>query len=756
MGKNKIKSFQLKQISYLILFTFCVINVNAQYDNTHYIPPVYSKTSTFTNIGKHYLFLSTNETTKFLVTVRDGNGVIIGQDSISKSSPDSIYLGDQGAAIGVIYASELNTVSRTEGIIATASKPFFANIRNNAAAQGISLTAKGKIALGQRFRSGHIYTRKNLLLSPYGLHSHFISVMASEDSTVVNFGDFETGLIFHNTPVTGNTSDPISIVLNKHETYTIGANLDESLALANDTGINNTLITSNKPIVVNCGSICGGNVSSSPASSRDNGADQIVPVNLTGTEYIVSKRNNNAPEFTERVIISTDTAAATVYMNGSTTALLTIPAGGFHVLSHNHFNADGIMQISTDNKISVFQTTNGSPNGTANAHGLNFIPPISCSGAKEVTIPYVNFLGNSGIDIITKSNATVSINGGAALTGSFSVPGDPTRVIYKVNNVTGTQNIVSNEVMSVSLITNSGDRGAAGYFSGFIAESAPRIETFSEFGNDFIIEGCEDAIFVIDKDLNQINEDVTFYFNVEGSATYGIDYSAIPDSLFIPGGQLSDTIRINTIMDDISESVETIIISISSRDNCGRTIFIDDTLEIRNVDPLEISADFDSYFCPENEGSTPISISVSNGIKPYSYEWNTSEYNGSDDMISVYPTIPTVYNVRVEDACGNTINSEDMLVQVQCSISVPNVFTPNSDGINDLFFIDHYGLNAMNMTIYNRWGSKVFYSEAIDGKWDGRTISGKECSDGTYYYLLNYINVDGSIGELQGNVTLIQ
>lgn len=72
---------------------------------------------------------------------------------------------------------------------------------------------------------------------------------------------------------------------------------------------------------------------------------------------------------------------------------------------------------------------------------------------------------------------------------------------------------------------------------------------------------------------------------------------------------------------------------------------------------------------------------------------------------------------------------------------LPNVFTPNEDGINDLWKIDL--LNGFEVSIYNRWGELIdsnrvenhFYS------WDGKTKDGLECAEGIYYYMIRKNNI---------------
>ena len=67
---------------------------------------------------------------------------------------------------------------------------------------------------------------------------------------------------------------------------------------------------------------------------------------------------------------------------------------------------------------------------------------------------------------------------------------------------------------------------------------------------------------------------------------------------------------------------------------------------------------------------------------------------------------------------------------------IPNVFTPNSDLINDVWRCDFSAFENVRCFIYNRWGNLIFQSNKQILLWDGRTTSGIECSDGTYYYTI--------------------
>jgi gliding motility-associated-like protein len=94
-------------------------------------------------------------------------------------------------------------------------------------------------------------------------------------------------------------------------------------------------------------------------------------------------------------------------------------------------------------------------------------------------------------------------------------------------------------------------------------------------------------------------------------------------------------------------------------------------------------------------------------------------------------------------------------------INIPNVFTPNGDGINDAFDISIVGQSLYDLKIYNRWGGKVFEGTK-DGKnndginWNGTTYNeGNENGEGVYYYIFKYKFSEGE-KSVHGSITLIR
>ena len=111
-----------------------------------------------------------------------------------------------------------------------------------------------------------------------------------------------------------------------------------------------------------------------------------------------------------------------------------------------------------------------------------------------------------------------------------------------------------------------------------------------------------------------------------------------------------------------------------------------------------------------------------------------------------------------EDEC--TLETKLIVPQEDCPIYIPNVFSPNNDGNNDLFVIqphiDFVG-EFLAFKVYDRWGTNVFEARDFEPEevaWNG-TFNGQKLLSGVYVYLVEYINQSGSREILRGDVTIV-
>ena len=88
-------------------------------------------------------------------------------------------------------------------------------------------------------------------------------------------------------------------------------------------------------------------------------------------------------------------------------------------------------------------------------------------------------------------------------------------------------------------------------------------------------------------------------------------------------------------------------------------------------------------------------------------------------------------------------------------VFVPDAFSPNGDGSNDILFVRGPGIVEMGFTVWDRWGAKVFESQSPDHGWDGNR-RGAQMPSGVYVYVLSAVLNDGERIALTGDVTLVR
>ncbi len=87
--------------------------------------------------------------------------------------------------------------------------------------------------------------------------------------------------------------------------------------------------------------------------------------------------------------------------------------------------------------------------------------------------------------------------------------------------------------------------------------------------------------------------------------------------------------------------------------------------------------------------------------------------------------------------------------------SIPNIFTPNGDDVNDEFYIPGDGLTELACEIFDRWGLKIYEYGSGKEFWNGKTMKGDAASDGTYYYMISAVCNDEK-KKVQGFIHLMR
>jgi len=149
----------------------------------------------------------------------------------------------------------------------------------------------------------------------------------------------------------------------------------------------------------------------------------------------------------------------------------------------------------------------------------------------------------------------------------------------------------------------------------------------------------------------------------------------------------------------------------------------------------------------------------SNSLKNYwIFDGNVNEKDSSATVIKNYPASGN-YSVLLIAIGLNGCNDQSVYtfrVADSSGVTLPNVFSPNNDGINDIFRPEARGIVNLNAWVYNRNGVIITSWDKVSGFWDGHTTSGEPCTAGEYFVVVEATGFDGKQYKLKGNITLIR
>jgi len=182
------------------------------------------------------------------------------------------------------------------------------------------------------------------------------------------------------------------------------------------------------------------------------------------------------------------------------------------------------------------------------------------------------------------------------------------------------------------------------------------------------------------------------------------------------------------------------------------------TIEVKELPEIEgVVASPDTI----NNGETS-NISIRGAKGNYKYNWSTdptlSSFNGPSTIAS--PTQTNIYNVTITNDDGCEIKPEVRVVvlDLPCEdpyVYIPNAFTPNSDGINDILYVRGFHIERMWLIIYNRWGEKVFETRNQKEGWDG-TYKNESATGDVFGYYLEVECIGNESNIFKGNITILK
>ena len=354
---------------------------------------------------------------------------------------------------------------------------------------------KGANGLGTEFYTPFQNTWANGTYTPPAYTS--FDIVATVDNTTV--------LIYPRVPLDGGhpALTSYSIILNRGQTY--------SGAVTGGVGADNpagTAIVSDQPIAV---SIKDDSVNPAPAGCRDINGDQIVPVDIVGNEYIVTKGGLTTPEYA--YIVST---ANNNVINVAGVNVATLFAGETYRVTITNPST----YITCSQPAYVYHVS-----GFGCETGGALLPPLNCAGSSQVNVVR-STTEYFGLNIVVQAGneGNFQLNGNSTLIPATAfTPVPNTGGIWLAAQIS--YNTTDVPVGTNNLITNSTDVFSVGLINGG-ASSGTRFGYFSEFSGKIFVNAGADII-VCANDSAQLNGSVT------GGATTGI-WSSNGSGIFVP------------------------------------------------------------------------------------------------------------------------------------------------------------------------------------------------------------------------------
>lgn len=240
--------------------------------------------------------------------------------------------------------------------------------------------------------------------------------------------------------------------------------------------------------------------------------------------------------------------------------------------------------------------------------------------------------------------------------------------------------------------------------------------------------------------------------NLQLNASGGFAYTWIPVT-GLNNSNISNPLASPTSTTNYTVTISTIN---SLGDTCTQTVST--TITVINPATLFISATADKDTIIEGESTIIHAITDTTLTIIWSPATGLSNPNSFNPIAT--PDVTTTYNVTIVNSsgCTKTATVTIYVITMKCNtddVFVPNTFTPNEDGQNDILYVRGNELSELYFAVYDRWGELMFETTDITKGWNG-IYKGKKCDPAVFAWYLRAKCYSGSELKKQGNVTLIR
>ncbi len=241
--------------------------------------------------------------------------------------------------------------------------------------------------------------------------------------------------------------------------------------------------------------------------------------------------------------------------------------------------------------------------------------------------------------------------------------------------------------------------------------------------------------------------DETIPLTVTG-ADNGSSYTWSPTTGIL-SGQGTATVMVN------AQATTNYDVVVASPSGCSSTLSTIVTVSALNGSSVTATG---SPTVIQDGGTAQLNATPTSGV---SYTWSPASTLNNPNIANpiASPSVSTWYTVLVTDGVCSASDSLRVVVrELNCAepdIFVPNAFSPNGDGSNDLLFVRSGFITDLDFRIFDRWGEKVFQTDDQSLPWDG-TYKGKLVDPAVFVYYLDAVCADGQTFFKKGNITVVE
>jgi len=466
---------------------------------------------------------------------------------------------------------------------------------------------------------------------------------------------------------------------------------------------------------------------SNGAASQDLSNSYAGTINVTVTDANLCKATTSVTINQPQKLTVTVTPLAESICIGGTVNIISNPQGGTLPYAYHWSNGattpgQNVSPISlTQYCVNITDANNCKSNNACSTISVN--PPLSlslytnndtiCPG--EPTIINANYSGGNG------GPYSIQLEDGTLISPPLSVSPELTTT-YKI-----------------ILSDNCGTPSVEAEITIFVLDPPP-IEFHSN-----IIEGCQPLTVSFNETSPNIGQ--TYQWNFGDENYSNSSTSKNPTHIFTEAGTY-----------DVS-------LTVTSQFGCRKTYIFP---EMINVYPLPV-ANFDPI--PQIASIVEAFIYFENyTIGAINYYWSFGDGDSSSVKNPIHDySIAGVNNYIVQliavtdKECKDTI-SKIVEIRDQFTFYAPNAFSPDNDGINDIFYVVGNGINpkTLKMYIYDRWGEVIYETNGYSNEypaatgWDGKIKGGKKGAIGSYSWIVIYKDMQGIEHQEAGMVTLVR